>query len=75
MAIVIDVFNDRDDALVHYGLLDGDLFRTQTGNVNEEHGFTRVRMHEADFRELVKERGKRLRINVLSGRYDYLGPQ
>lgn len=70
-AIVIDVFNDRDDALTHYGVLAGDVFRTQTGNVDEAHGFARIKMHEADFNEFIRQRAKRVRINVLSGRYQY----
>ena len=73
--IVIDVFNDRDNTLTHYGVLAGDVFRTQTGNVNEANGWARVRMHEADFQELIRQRSHRLRVNVLSGKYDYDGPQ
>ena len=65
--IVIEVFNDLDTSITYYGVIAGDVFRTQTGNVNEANGFARVRMHKADFEELIRQRSHRLRINAISG--------
>lgn len=67
---VYDVYNEKG-LVAHYGRVGDDWWKCVTGSVNEAHGFTRVHIHEAEFNELVKSRAKRLRMNVLSGKYQY----
>ena len=67
---VYDVYNAQG-LVAHYARIGDDMWGCSTPTVNEEHGFKRVHVHEAEFRSWVAARARRLRINALNGKYKY----
>lgn len=67
---VYDVYN-ADGLVGHYARIGDDVWACVTPSVNEEHGFKRVHVHQAEFKAWIAARAKRLRINALSGKYQY----
>lgn len=69
--IVIEIVNKNQQAVKWYGMLDGDLWESVDSSLNELNGWERLRMSEAQFRAMIASRSYRLRINALSGKYQY----
>ena len=69
MATVLEVIDNETGALTGrwYGAVEGDLFEAVTDGLNEENGWTRVRIKQADFASLIRNRAKRTRFNALTG--------
>ena len=66
-AIVLQVEDDAGKVVGHYGVIAGDIFETITGSVNAENGWKRVKINQADFASLIRNRAKRTRFNALTG--------
>lgn len=67
---VYDVYNAKG-LVAHYARVGDDIWQCVTGSVNESHGFTRVHIHEDEWKAWVAARSFRLRINVFTGKYQY----
>lgn len=69
--VVVDVVREDGGGLRHFAVLAGDVWETSTPAVNEAAGFARVQLPEVEFRAWIKARAHRLRVNALTGGYDY----
>lgn len=69
MATVFEIIdnNTREITGQWYGAVEGDLFEAITDGLSEANGWTRVRITQADFASLIRNRAKRTRFNPLTG--------
>jgi hypothetical protein len=75
MAEVIEIVDDAGATQNEWwGVIGGDIFRAQSGQLHPANGWELVKMTRADFRELILKRSHRLRMNALSGAYQYDTP-
>lgn len=68
--VVYGVYPPDKSWVKWYARSGDDVWTCVTGEVDEDHGFKRVYMPEAEFREMIKARLTRLRIG-LDGKYRY----
>ena len=67
---VYDVYNEHG-LVAHYARAGDDVWQCVTPTVNEAHGFKRIHIHEKEWKQWVRARAFRLRINVISNKYQY----
>lgn len=68
--VVYGVYNDTG-LVAWYARSGDDIWKCVTGTVHEQNGYKRKYVHEDEFKEWIKVRAHRLRINALSGKYKY----
>lgn len=73
MATIVTIISgvDGKETGQHWACIEGDVFAAKSAALHEDNGWSRVKMTPADFEEWIKVRAYRLRINILSGDYQY----